>query len=86
MLGLESGDTVCRHERFSREPTLETILAYEAIYKRTGSELFGNLYQKVEREVEERAKALLVKVNKGKSTPRIERKRQILSDIAGSLL
>jgi len=56
LLGTETGQTVCRHERFSREPSLATALAYEAIYQKPVRELFAGLYQKIEQEVASRAK------------------------------
>jgi transcriptional regulator with XRE-family HTH domain len=56
LIGARSGEKVSRHERFLRVPNLETALAYEAIYKRSISELFPGLYQKVEQEVAVRAK------------------------------
>src|ERR1041384_3504983 len=58
LLGTRSGGKVCRYERFVRQPSLETALAYEAIFRRSVSELFPGLYQKVERDVAERAKIL----------------------------
>src|SRR2546422_8231312 len=58
LLGTQSGAKVCRYERFAREPSLETALAFEAIFQRPASELFGGLYQKVQQEVAARAKTL----------------------------
>jgi hypothetical protein len=58
LIGTKSSDAVCRHERFHRVPDLETAMAYEAIYKRSISELFPGLYQEIEREVATRAKTL----------------------------
>jgi transcriptional regulator with XRE-family HTH domain len=80
LLGTQSGAKVCRYERFVREPSLETALAYEVIFQRSASELFGGLYQKVEREVMARAKAL---ADRGKANPR---KRQIFTNIANKSL
>ena len=61
------GAQVSRYERFVREPTLETALALEVIFQRSASELFGGLYQKVEREVAARAKTLSHRVDLGES-------------------
>src|ERR1039458_10278598 len=58
LLGTQSGAKVCRYERFVREPSLETALAFEAIFQRSVSELFPGLYQKVEQEVAARAKEI----------------------------
>src|ERR1041384_6782549 len=62
LLGVQSGAKVCRHERFVREPSLATALAYEAILQRPVSELFGGLYKKIEQEVAARAKTLTYRV------------------------
>lgn len=56
--GEDKGGKVCRDEKFAREPTLRSALAYEAIYGRPVRELFAGLYEQVEREVAERAKIL----------------------------
>jgi len=82
LLGAQSGTKVCRYERFVREPSLETALAYEAIFKTSVSELFGGLYQKVEREVAERAKMLAARNDPGKPSAQISRKRQSLAELA----
>ena len=84
LLGAQSGTKVCRYERFVREPSLETALAYEAIFKTPVSELFGGLYQKVEREVEERAKFLAEKSDYGTPGAQIDRKRQAIAELAVS--
>jgi transcriptional regulator with XRE-family HTH domain len=82
LLGAQSGTKVCRYERFVREPSLETALAYEAIFKTSVSELFGGLYQKVEREVAERAKILAEKSDHATPGPQTARKRQTLAGLA----
>jgi len=81
LLGTNSGGQVCRNERFVREPNLETALTYEVIYKRSVSELFPGLYQKVEQEVAERAKILISKKNYSKSNQQTARKREALAGL-----
>jgi transcriptional regulator with XRE-family HTH domain len=81
LLGTRSGAKVCRNERFVREPSLATALAYEAIFKRSVSELFGGLYQKVEREVAERAKLLISKKDHTKINQQTARKREALAGL-----
>jgi hypothetical protein len=56
--GMDKGVKVCRDENFTREPSLQAALAYEAIYGKPVRELFAGLYAKVEREVAERARVL----------------------------
>jgi transcriptional regulator with XRE-family HTH domain len=81
LLGTENGTTVCRYERFVRAPSLETALAYEAIFKRSVSELFPGLYQKAEHEVAARAKALVERTGQAKSNQRAARKCKALADL-----
>lgn len=79
LLGTSSGAKVCRNERFVRAPSLETALAYEAIFKRSVSELFGGLYQKVEQEVGERANILISRQSHTKLNQQTSRKREALT-------
>ena len=58
LLGSRSGTRVSRYEQRVRKPTLETALAYEAIFQVPVRELFAGLYQKVERETAARAEEL----------------------------
>ena len=80
LLGVKSGETTSRHEKFARVPSLETALAYEAILKQPLSELFAGLYHKIERKVVERARVLNERPKRGKPPP--ARRRQTLSEIA----
>jgi len=84
LLGSRSGAKVCRHEMFVREPSLETALAYEAIFKRSVSELFGGLYQKVEREVGERAKILNDRDGGSKANHQTGRRREALAELGAA--
>jgi transcriptional regulator with XRE-family HTH domain len=81
LLGAQSGTKVCRYERFVREPSLETALACEAIFKTSASELFGGLYQKVERKVAERAKILAARNRHGRPGAQAARKRHSLAEL-----
>jgi len=82
LLGSETGETVCRHERFAREPSLETALTYEAIYQRPARELFAGLYQKIEEELAIRAKTLTSRTDLRKPNRQSAHRRQTLTDIA----
>jgi len=44
LLGCRSGAKVSRYERFARQPTLQTALAYEAIFGVPVRELFAGIY------------------------------------------
>jgi transcriptional regulator with XRE-family HTH domain len=82
LLGAQNGDQVCRYEQFDRVPTLETALAFEAMFKKTVSELFPGLYQRIEQEVAARAKALLERTGPRKPNRRAARRREALADLA----
>lgn len=86
LLGTKSGAKVSRYERFDRVPNLETALAFEVIFQRSPSELFGGLYQRVEQEVVARAKALAERTDQGKANSHNAHKRQILANIADKIL
>lgn len=83
LLGTRSGAKVCRYERFAREPSLPTALAYEAIFQRPVRELLGGMYQRIERDVAARAKVLTYKTALNKPDQRTLQKRQTLLAIAG---
>lgn len=86
LLGTQSGSKVSRYERFASKPSLETALAFEVIYQRSASELFGGLYQRIEQEVLARAKTLAEGIDKGKFNKQAAHKRQILNNIANRIL
>ncbi len=81
LLGALSGAKVCRYERFSREPSLETALAYEVIFQRPVSELFPGLYQEIEQKVAERAKGLHNSRSRRKASLQTARKLEALGAI-----
>lgn len=81
LLGAESGAKVCRYERFSRKPELETALAFEVIFQKSVRELFAGLYQRIQKEVVARAKRIAARPERRKPSWRSERKRQALASI-----
>jgi len=79
--GQGKGAKVCRDERFSRTPSLETALAYAAIYQKPVRELFAGLYEQIEQDVAERARILNFRKGQN-SDQRTTQKRQALADLA----
>ena len=84
LLGSQSGAKVSRYERFARGASLETALALEAIFQKPASELFGGLYQEIEKQVVARAKALSYRTNYQKPGRQNAHKLQALTDISTS--
>src|SRR5882724_8109052 len=85
LLGAETGESVCRHERFAREPSLAVALAYEAIYQKPIRELFAGLYKKIEEQVATLAKTATDRTRLKKTTRHSARKIQTLTDMAARL-
>ena len=81
LLGTQSGARVCRDERFIREPSLKTALAYEAIFQKPARELFSGLYQEIEQEVAARAKTLADKMDRQKPNRQSAYKLKAMADI-----
>jgi transcriptional regulator with XRE-family HTH domain len=78
MKGLDKGGKVSRDENYSRVPTLEAALAYEAIYGKPIRELFAGLYEQIAPGISSRAKTLSYKKNE-KPDPK---RQQALSELA----
>ena len=73
LLGSDDGMKVSRYERRVQRPTLETALAYEAIFRIPAKKLFAGLYQKVKKETMSRTQLLAQKLAPAKTvrvTPR----------------
>jgi hypothetical protein len=82
LLGAHGGAKTSRYEGFTRVPSLETALAFEAIFQRPVSELFAGLYEQIEQDVAARAKTLTHRTDRRKSNQQIEHKRQLLNNIS----
>jgi hypothetical protein len=81
LLGTRGGAQTSRHERFVRTPSLETALAYEAILQTPAKELFGGVYQKVQKQVAARAKTLTYRLERQQSARKRQRRREALDSI-----
>jgi len=81
LLGTRGGAQISRHERFARTPSLETALAYEAILQTPAKELFGGVYQKIQKEVAARAKTLTYRLERQQSARKRRRRREALASI-----
>ena len=79
--GESKGTKVCRDEKFTREPSLQSALAYEVIYQKPVRELFAGLYQQIEQEVAARAKILTYRKDRKPNQQTIH-KRQMLAGLA----
>lgn len=62
LLGSRTGARVSRYEHFRRQPTLQTAFAYEVIFGIPAQELFGGLYEEVQRATVRRTHKFAEKV------------------------
>src|SRR5690242_4794372 len=83
LLGVKNGSQVSRYEHFRRVPSLPTALAYHAIFRTSPPELFGGMYEKVAKEVAQRAKRLLRRVEAQRNGRAKTRKIEHLCLLAG---
>jgi transcriptional regulator with XRE-family HTH domain len=80
--GMDKGIKVSRDENSVREPSLQTALAYEAIYGRPVRELFAGLYEQAEQEVAKRAKILSYRKT---AKPRLKR-QEVITNLISKLV
>lgn len=83
LLGTRDLANVSRYERTSRQPSLETALAYEAVFGVPPSELFAGRFAKVDRAVTKRARLLAHRLSTGRQAGRLSRKLEALTAISG---
>jgi hypothetical protein len=78
LLGCRSGAKISKYERFKRQPNLQTVFAYQAVFKTPAHELFAGLYQQVERKTHMRAQLMATRLKRVKPTPLVARKVEVL--------
>lgn len=78
LLGCKNPAVVSRYEMSVRQPTLQTALAYEAIFGTPLPELFGGVYEEIEKEVVRRARKLAQKIYTDNPDPATARKLEHL--------
>src|SRR4051794_36052820 len=76
LLGASDSANFCRYEAFLRDPSLQTALACEAIFRVPIRDLFGGMYEEAEQEVLERARRLSEKLGSSDPAPPRHRARR----------
>jgi transcriptional regulator with XRE-family HTH domain len=84
LLGTGDGAKVSRYEKNGRQPTLDTVLAYEAIFRVASRELFAGRFQRADRSVTRRARLLAERLAREPQDYRVARKLEALAAIRGS--
>jgi transcriptional regulator with XRE-family HTH domain len=85
LLGTRGGSKVSRYERFKRDPNLETVLVYEAIFGKPASQLFTGQYRNVEKRLAERVKVLIHRTKRQKQGSAAKRKLEVLTALLARL-
>jgi transcriptional regulator with XRE-family HTH domain len=62
LLGCQAGSKVSRYERFARTPNLQTVFAYEIIFRTPARELFAGTFAAVAHATLKRVDSLTVRL------------------------
>jgi transcriptional regulator with XRE-family HTH domain len=84
LIGCNHHHKISRYERGTRTPHLRTALAYQIIFQMTADDLFGAVFERVERDMRQRAKELLCKTNLQSCDFHTKRKIDFLKRLAGN--
>lgn len=81
LLGCSSGAKVSRYERFIRQPSLETVFAFEVVFGAPGRELFAGMFERVWRKTIRRSRAMVIRLSKSSMDQRTVYKLKALRAI-----
>jgi DNA-binding XRE family transcriptional regulator len=81
LLGSKTSGYVCRHERLRQVPNLQTMLAYEILFRTPVRNLFGEVHQDVEQKLLQRIRLLVQKLAISGYNRVRARKIEILNEI-----
>ncbi|MGO8735354.1 MAG: helix-turn-helix transcriptional regulator [Terriglobia bacterium] len=81
LIGTQTGASISRYERFSRQPTLQTALAYEVIFGIPAQELFSGLFEGAKKATLARANTLAEELRALPSARRPVHKLNLLQEI-----
>jgi DNA-binding XRE family transcriptional regulator len=80
LIGSKTSANICRHERSEQTPNLQTLLAYEILFRTPVRSLFGGVHQDVKQNIISRTRLLLQKLAKSGHRRARARKIEILND------
>lgn len=78
LLGLKSGQTISRHERLDRRPSLEIMFAYQVLFDALPHELCPGVYAKVEKITMRRIRILMDRLGNDAQDRLRDHKRAVL--------
>lgn len=80
LVGSKTSAHICRHERSEQTPNLQTLLAYEILFRTPVRNLFSGLHQDVEHKLMYRIRLLIQNLAKSGHSRVKAHKIQILND------
>jgi DNA-binding XRE family transcriptional regulator len=83
LLGSKSSASISRHERFKQTPDLQTLLAYEMLFRTPVRNLFSNTHQEVEQKLRHRIRLLIRKLSAAGQSRRFMKKIETLTTYLG---
>src|SRR5258708_3198478 len=83
LLGSKSGASISRHERFKQTPDLQTLLAYELLFRTPVRNLFSRKHQEVEQKLRHRIRLLIRKLTRAGDGRRTLKKIETLTIYLG---
>jgi len=79
LLGSKSSAGISRHERFKQTPDLQTLLAYEMLFRTPVRSLFSGTHKKVEQKLLRRIRLLIRKLTESHRGRHRKRKIEVLT-------
>jgi transcriptional regulator with XRE-family HTH domain len=83
ILGSKSSASVSRHERFKQTPDLQTLLAYEMLFRTPVRSLFSSTHEEVAQKLRRRIRLLIRKLTSARHGRRVARKIETLTGYLG---
>lgn len=83
ILGSKSSASVSRHERFKQTPDLQTLLAYEMLFRTPVRSLFSSTHEEVAQKLRRRIRLLIRKLTSARHGRRVAKKIETLAGYLG---
>lgn len=80
LIGSKTSAHVCRHEQQEQTPNLQTLLAYEMLFRTPVRNLFGGVHHDVEQKLVHRIRVLIKKLAKSGISRAQVRKIELLNE------
>ena len=83
ILGSRSSASVSRHERFKQTPDLQTLLAYEMLFRTPVRNLFSSTHEEIAQKLKQRIRLLIRMLTRKGKSKRTSKKIETLTAYLG---